>query len=84
MTFEMIDGTIAAWVSSIRSRTKRKREINMKAPQVIFICAYVAQLVATFFLDGKPKRGTYSFLQCLASTISGVLLLWWGGFWSHS
>lgn len=54
--------------------------IDLGAPQIIFLVFYAINLFGSAYLHGKPQTGKHNFFVTLVSTIIGIAILAWGGF----
>lgn len=54
----------------------------MGAPQIIYIIAFVIDLVTTAVVHGRPKEGKYNFIATLLGWAINIAILRWGGFFS--
>jgi hypothetical protein len=52
----------------------------MKAPQIIILVSYAINLLASAYMHGKPYKSPVSFWKYLLSSVIGILVLYWGGF----
>lgn len=62
----------------------------MNAPQIIVLTWFAARLICGAALDGKSTaryfaaRPTWRFSASFINVAIGFLVLYWGGFWSHT
>ena len=57
-------------------------DINIGAPETIWIVLFITALVIEAALDGKPRTGEHRFGVAFMGRMLGAGLLYWGGFFS--